>query len=79
MNGDTHTSQFSHALILSGSMGKGHDSVAEACFATLSKSYTHVEILDCLKLLGRTRATISETVYRMLLRFPTVYDGFYFS
>jgi UDP-N-acetylglucosamine:LPS N-acetylglucosamine transferase len=79
MNGNAYTSQPSCALILSGSMGKGHDSVAEACFATLSKSYAHVEILDCLKLLGRSRAAISETVYRMLLAVPTVYDGFYFS
>ncbi len=67
------------ALILSGSIGKGHDSVALACEATLAARGLKARSLDCMRLLGDAGSAAGDAVFRRLLSIPTVYDGFHFS
>jgi len=66
-------------LVLSGSIGKGHDSVAEACRASLAGAGVPGRVLDCMALMGGPEARIGMTAFRRLLDIPTVYDGFHFS
>ncbi len=67
------------ALILSGSVGKGHDSVAEAARASFSTRGIEAEVLDCMGLLGGPASRVGTGAFRRLLSFPTLYDGFHFS
>ena len=67
------------ALILSGSLGKGHDVVAEACAAALTGRGAATRIVDSMALLGGPAGAVGEAVFRRLLSVPAVYDGFHFS
>ena len=67
------------ALVLSGSIGRGHDSVAEACRSALSRAGIESELLDSMALLGGLGSKVGMTVFRRLLSVPSVYDGFHFS
>jgi processive 1,2-diacylglycerol beta-glucosyltransferase len=67
------------ALVLSGSIGKGHDSVAEACRSAIAVRGVDARIVDCMRLLGGPGARTGMTVFRRMLGTPTVYDGFHFS
>lgn len=66
-------------LILSGSIGKGHDSVAEACRVALADGGLPGRVLDCMALLGGPEARIGMSLFRRMLDIPSVYDGFHFS
>jgi UDP-N-acetylglucosamine:LPS N-acetylglucosamine transferase len=66
-------------LVLSGSVGRGHDSVAEACAVALSTDGRPVEILDCMTMLGGRGSAIGMAVFRRLISVPSVYDAFHFS
>lgn len=66
------------ALILSGSIGKGHDSVAEACRAALGGVGIEAKVLDCMSLMGGVGSRAGTAVFRRLLSMPAVYDGFHF-
>ena len=67
------------ALILSGSVGRGHDSVAQAARASLRTRGVEGELLDCMGLLGGPGSRIGTAAFRRLLSVPTVYDGLHFS
>lgn len=67
------------ALILSGSVGKGHDSVAEAARASLRARRVDAEVLDCMALLGGPASRLGTALFRRLVSVPTLYDGFHFS
>jgi len=67
------------ALVLSGSIGKGHDSVAEACASALARAGYRSTVLDCMALLGGVGSRIGESVFRRMLAVPPLYDGFHFS
>ena len=67
------------ALLLSGSLGMGHDVMAEACAASLRARGWQCETLDAMQLLGKRGGRIGERVFRALLYFPAVYDGFHFA
>lgn len=67
------------AVILSGSIGKGHDSVAEACGSALRSDGIEVTVVDCMALLGGTESALGTAVFRRLLSVPSVYDAFHFS
>lgn len=69
----------SRAVILSGSVGKGHDSVAGAAQASLGTRGVACEVLDCMRLLGGPGSRVGTAVFRRLLSVPTLYDGFHFS
>jgi UDP-N-acetylglucosamine:LPS N-acetylglucosamine transferase len=67
------------SLILSGSIGKGHDVVGEACAAALAGHGVDSEMLDCMSLMGRGAAAAGDWVFRKMLSIPAVYDAFHFT
>ncbi len=67
------------ALVLSGSIGRGHDVVAEVCAGALRSDGIETAIYDCMALLGRTNAAVAEGLYRFMLARPGLYDGFHFA
>jgi processive 1,2-diacylglycerol beta-glucosyltransferase len=69
----------SRALLLSGSLGAGHEVHAKACAASLSARGWSTEILDAMGLLGRRGGSAGEAVFRTMLAVPGVYDAFHFA
>jgi processive 1,2-diacylglycerol beta-glucosyltransferase len=67
------------ALVLSGSIGRGHDSVAEACLHALASVGFSGDVLDCMALLGGVGNAIGDAVFRWMLSVPPLYDAFHFS
>jgi UDP-N-acetylglucosamine:LPS N-acetylglucosamine transferase len=67
------------ALIVSGSIGSGHDTVAAACRATLDAHGAVTTTVDAMALLGRRRAQMGEWVFRRMVTATPVYDAFHFS
>jgi UDP-N-acetylglucosamine:LPS N-acetylglucosamine transferase len=67
------------ALVLSGSIGSGHDSVAEACIAALGRAGYDGDVLDCMGLLGGIGNRVGDAVFRWMLSVPPLYDAFHFS
>lgn len=74
-----HEPLLHEAVILSGSIGKGHDSVAEACRAALDGAGLPADVLDCMGMLGGWGARAGAAVFRRLIAFPALYDGLHFS
>ncbi len=66
-------------LFVSGSLGKGHDVVAEACAAALEPFGVESRIIDSMRLLGKGSGAAGEWVFRKLLSVTAVYDAFHFS
>jgi processive 1,2-diacylglycerol beta-glucosyltransferase len=64
---------------VSGSLGKGHDVVAEACAAALEPFGVESQIVDSMRLLGKGSGAAGEWVFRKLLSVTAVYDAFHFS
>ena len=69
--------KLTRALFLSGSLGKGHDVVAEACAAALGRHCVDSKIVDSMALLGGGAAA-GDWVFRKLLSVTAVYDAFHF-
>ncbi len=67
------------ALFLSGSFGKGHDTLAEACADALAPYGVESKIVDCMPMLGRGFAAAGDWVFRTLLSITPVYDAYHFS
>jgi processive 1,2-diacylglycerol beta-glucosyltransferase len=67
------------ALLLTGSIGMGHDQLAEACTASLSASGWSAQTLDAMRLLGRRGGAVGEAVFRGMLAVPGLYDAFHFT
>jgi processive 1,2-diacylglycerol beta-glucosyltransferase len=68
-----------HALILSGSIGAGHDAVASACAGALRRSGVTCETLDCMALLGGRGRRAAEAIFRRAIEVGPLYDAFHFS
>ncbi|MGH8979694.1 MAG: glycosyl hydrolase [Acidimicrobiales bacterium] len=66
------------ALILSGSIGRGHDSVAEACRAAFAAASVPATVLDCMSMLGGTGSRAGTAAFRHMISVPSVYDAFHF-
>lgn len=73
-----HLMELRRTLFVSGSLGKGHDVVAEACAAALEPFGVSSRIVDSMKLLGSGGA-VGEWVFRKLLSVTAVYDAFHFT
>ncbi|MBO0729241.1 MAG: hypothetical protein J2P57_08270, partial [Acidimicrobiaceae bacterium] len=71
--------RLSRAMFLSGSLGKGHDVLAEACAGALEPLGVESRVLDSMGLLGQGFASIGDWVFRKLLSVGPVYDFFHFS
>jgi processive 1,2-diacylglycerol beta-glucosyltransferase len=67
------------AVLLSGSLGMGHDVVAEACATSLHELGWTTETLDAMGLLGRRGGSAGEHVFRTMLAIPGLYDAFHFA
>jgi len=67
------------ALILSGSIGRGQDSAAEACRSALAAAGTATSILDCMALLGDTGRRLGEAAFRRAVAIAPLYDALHFS
>ena len=67
------------ALILSGSIGKGHDTVAEACADALATVGCSTEVVDCMGLLGGMGSRAGDAVFRSLMAVPGAYDALHFT
>jgi processive 1,2-diacylglycerol beta-glucosyltransferase len=66
------------ALLVSGSIGMGHDVVAGACEASLRARSWSTEMLDSMRLLGRGGSG-GEAVFRAMMAVPGLYDAFHFA
>ncbi|MGO8864160.1 MAG: MGDG synthase family glycosyltransferase [Acidimicrobiales bacterium] len=67
------------ALFLSGKLGAGHDTLAEACATALVSYGVESKIVDCMPMLGGGPSAVGNWVFRRLLSLTPVYDGFHFS
>jgi UDP-N-acetylglucosamine:LPS N-acetylglucosamine transferase len=67
-----------HALLVSGSIGMGHDVMAEACADALVDRGWTTDIVDGIRLLGDRSSGVGERVFRAMLAVPGVYDAFHF-
>jgi UDP-N-acetylglucosamine:LPS N-acetylglucosamine transferase len=66
------------ALILSGSLGLGHDVVAEVVADSLACLGWQSRTLDCMGLLGSRGARAGDRMFRWLMSAPGAYDALYF-
>ncbi len=67
------------ALLVSGSLGLGHDVLAEACAGSLAAYGWSTRTVDAMRLLGRGGGSAGEHVFRAMLAVPGLYDAFHFS
>ena len=67
------------ALLLSGSLGAGHDVAARAFAASLAGRGWSTDVLDAMALLGKGGGSAGEAVFRGMLAVPGLYDAFHFA
>lgn len=67
------------AMFLSGSLGKGHDVLAEACGVALEPFGVEWRVLDSMHLLGGGAGAAGDWVFKKLLSVTAIYDAFHFS
>jgi len=67
------------ALLLSGSIGMGHDALAAACATSLESQGWTTATLDAMKMMGRRSSSAGEAVFRTMLGVPGLYDAFHFA
>jgi processive 1,2-diacylglycerol beta-glucosyltransferase len=67
------------AVMLSGSIGMGHDQLAEACSTSLRSDGWSTQTLDLMRLLGRGADSVADGVFRAMLSVPGLYDAFHFA
>lgn len=67
------------ALVLTGSIGKGHDITTQVVAASLDRLGFDVAVLDCMALLGGIGARVGDWTFRRLLATAPVYDALHFS
>jgi processive 1,2-diacylglycerol beta-glucosyltransferase len=67
------------ALLLSGSLGMGHDVMAEACADSLRDRGWRTRTVDSLRLMGGRAGSAGEGVFRGMVAVPGLYDAYHFS
>jgi len=67
------------AVILSGSLGMGHDVLAEIVAGSLGRLGWQSRTLDCMRMLGPRAGRAGEWVFRGLTTVPGAYDALYFA
>ncbi len=67
------------ALILSGSIGLGHEMIARALQENLSRSEWKAEVVDCMALLGPLAGKVGEWSFRALTSSGGAYDALHFA
>lgn len=68
------------AVVLSGSLGLGHEMLVRSCAEVLERSGWDVRSLDCMKMLGRRCGPTGQRLFtRMVSTAPGLYDGLHFA
>ena len=67
------------ALLLSGSIGAGHDVLASACADVLESQGWSTDKLDAMRMLGRGCGAAGEAVFRAMLGVPGLFDAVHFA
>jgi processive 1,2-diacylglycerol beta-glucosyltransferase len=67
------------AVILSGSLGLGHDVLSEVVGGSLAGLGWESETLDCMGMLGPRAGRVGDWVFRRLAAMPGVFDGLHFA
>lgn len=68
------------AMVLSGSLGLGHEMLVRSCASVLETDGWQVESLDCMSLLGRRFGDAGQRLFDRVVRTtPGVYDGLHFA
>ena len=67
------------AVILSGSLGSGHDVICEVVTGSLAGLGWESRTLDCMGMLGRYEGRAGDWVFRRLMGMPGVYDALHFA
>ena len=68
-----------HAVILSGSLGLGHDVVSEVVSASLAGLGWESRTLDCMRLLGPRAGRAGDWAFRRLMARPGIFDALHFA
>jgi processive 1,2-diacylglycerol beta-glucosyltransferase len=67
------------AVLLTGSLGLGHDMLAHSCAGLLERHGWHTRWLNSMSLLGPRSALAGEQVFGRLVAVPALYDGLHFA
>ncbi len=67
------------AVLLTGSLGLGHDMLARSCAGLLERHGWQVRYLNSMSLLGPRSALAGERVFGQLVAVPALYDGLHFA
>jgi processive 1,2-diacylglycerol beta-glucosyltransferase len=67
------------ALLLAGSIGMGHDTLAQACAGWLGEQGWQTRTLDLMKLLGKGANSAGGSVFRAMLAVPGLFDAYHFA
>jgi UDP-N-acetylglucosamine:LPS N-acetylglucosamine transferase len=66
-------------LLLSGSLGGGHDALAAGCTAAFRSAGLTAETIDVMDSLGQGPGAVAHGLFRYLFGMTAVYDAFHFS
>lgn len=67
------------AVLLTGSLGLGHEMMARCCASLLDQSGWRTRSVDSMSLLGRHSGGAGERVFGRLVAIPGLYDGLHFA
>jgi processive 1,2-diacylglycerol beta-glucosyltransferase len=67
------------AVLLTGSLGLGHEMMARCCASLLDQSGWRTRSVDSMSLLGRRSGGAGERVFGRLVAVPGLYDGLHFA
>lgn len=68
------------AVLLSGSLGMGHEMLVRSCTSVLRGCGWDVQSFDCMELLGRRLGAAGQRAFtRLLATAPALYDGLHFA
>jgi processive 1,2-diacylglycerol beta-glucosyltransferase len=67
------------AVLLTGSLGLGHEMMARCCAGLLDQSGWRTRSVDSMSLLGRRSGGAGERVFGRLVAIPGLYDGLHFA
>ncbi len=67
------------AVLLSGSLGLGHEMMATCCMGLLERSGWRTRILNSMALLGPRRGRAGERLFASMVAVPGIYDGLHFA
>jgi len=76
---DNRNHMAARALLLTGSLGLGHDMLTRSCAGLLQRAGWHIRYLNSMSLLGPRSALAGERIFSQLIAFPALYDGLHFA